>query len=317
VFPTTDHPVPAFAAGPLNPLAWVGRQVLGVCGYLGGVAGLLGTAKRSLGRAGGDEPTLSKAVTGELGWMLAMGAPLVAVAHVGLGSSLAMQSYFGGTFVDGTGAVVGVGLFRNIAPLMSGLILAGLIAARVTPELRERMDEGRRRDRPESLNDAHPITIGPRPGSATTAPARTFLPVPARAVAAKLAAATVAGPVLGFWAAAVGTLVGWRVAATMLGVTTHSFFLMFWEMIWARDLAGVLFKGMAFGLTSALFACQEGLRSHDRGEATARVGEVAAGACRAACYASIAILVLNSGWFIVVYHAGPAFGPTLLPPGGP
>jgi phospholipid/cholesterol/gamma-HCH transport system permease protein len=30
----------------------------------------------------------------------------------------------------------------------------------------------------------------------------------------------------------------------------------------------------------------------------------------------MATLVLNSGWFLLVYHAGPAFGPTLMPPPG-
>ena len=31
----------------------------------------------------------------------------------------------------------------------------------------------------------------------------------------------------------------------------------------------------------------------------------------------VAILVFNSGWFLLVYHAGPAFGPTLLAPPAP
>jgi hypothetical protein len=30
----------------------------------------------------------------------------------------------------------------------------------------------------------------------------------------------------------------------------------------------------------------------------------------------LSILVVNSGWFLLVYHAGPAFGPTLLAPQG-
>ncbi len=68
--------------------------------------------------------------------MLRLGIPLVAVVHVGIGSFLAMQSYFGGTFVEGTGAVVGVGLIRNVAPLMACLTLTGLLAARITSELR-------------------------------------------------------------------------------------------------------------------------------------------------------------------------------------
>ena len=72
----------------------------------------------------------------QLASILIMGFPLVALVHVGIGSFLSMQAYFGGTFVDGTGAVVGVGLIRNAAPMMAGLTLAGLIGARTTAELR-------------------------------------------------------------------------------------------------------------------------------------------------------------------------------------
>ena len=71
-----------------------------------------------------------------------------------------------------------------------------------------------------------------------------------------------------------------------------------------------LVKGLAFGLISGLFACQEGMR----GTASDDLRVVSAGACRAACFSAVAILVINSGWFILVYHAGPAFGPTLLAP---
>ena len=53
-----------------------------------------------------------------------------------MGSFLSLQAYYGSTFVDGTGAVVGVGLLRNLGGLMTGLIFAGILAARMIPELR-------------------------------------------------------------------------------------------------------------------------------------------------------------------------------------
>ena len=34
---------------------------------------------------------------------------------------------------------------------------------------------------------------------------------------------------------------------------------------------------------------------------------------RAACLSMVAILVMNSSWFMLVYHAVPFYGPTLLP----
>ena len=50
-----------------------------------------------------------------------MGLPLVGLVHVGMGSFLSMQAYFGATFMDGIGPVTGVGLIRNLAPLLTGL----------------------------------------------------------------------------------------------------------------------------------------------------------------------------------------------------
>ena len=126
-----------------SPLGWVGRRALGLFAYLGGMAAILASAGRSLFRIDeGDEPILLS-VSGQLAWMISMSLPLVALVHVGMGSFLSMQSYFGGTFVEGTGAVVGVGLLRNVAPMMACLTLAGLLAARVTPELRMLSHESR------------------------------------------------------------------------------------------------------------------------------------------------------------------------------
>ncbi len=62
----------------------------------------------------------------ELWWLLLTGTPLVGLVHVAMGSFLSMQAYFGSTFLDGTGAVVGVGLLRNLATLMTGLTISGL-----------------------------------------------------------------------------------------------------------------------------------------------------------------------------------------------
>jgi phospholipid/cholesterol/gamma-HCH transport system permease protein len=214
-----------------------------------------------------------------------MGIPLVGLVHVGIGSFLSMQAYFGGTFVDGTGAVVGVGLMRNVAALMSGMTFAGLLAARTTPDLRQRATRGAA-EQPE--------------------PEPTQRQSPGRLTAVRVASAVVAGPVLALWAATVGTVVGWQVAQTILGVSTNAFFYMFFEMLWVRDVVGLLVKAVAFAGFAALFACHEGLRRSE--------GPVPTAACRAACLATAAILVVNSGWFLLFYHAGPAFGPTLLAP---
>ncbi|MHB1562204.1 MAG: hypothetical protein ACYC61_32560, partial [Isosphaeraceae bacterium] len=126
----------------IRPIGWIGRFVLSVASYVGGVALLtLGAAGRPLAARRRDEPahklpgfvlTMSR----QIYWMLVVGIPLVGLVHVAMGSFLSMQAYYGSTFIDGTGAVVGVGLLRNLGGLMSGMTLSGILAARMIPELR-------------------------------------------------------------------------------------------------------------------------------------------------------------------------------------
>lgn len=265
-----------------SPVGTLGRLTISGIAYLGGVGILLGSAVRSVVFPRGAGPAFWPALLWQLSRLFGMGLPLVGVVHIALGSFLSMQAYFGGTFVDGTGAVVGVGLIRNVAPLMAGFILAGLLAARIVPELR-----GRARRSSEDSS----------------------VPVPdfGRLAAVRITASLVAGPVLGFWGSVVGGLVGWQVASTLLGVSTYSYTQMFVDMIWLRDIVGLVAKGMLFGLLAALFACYEGLRDGDP-------DTVPGAAVRATCFASLAIMMVNSAWFLLVYHAGPPFGPTLLAP---
>jgi phospholipid/cholesterol/gamma-HCH transport system permease protein len=230
-----------------------------------------------------------------------MGLPLVGLVHVGLGSFLAMQAYFGATFVAAAGPLVGIGLVRNIAPLVAGLILAGLLAARLTPELRGRSRVGLDGD-PRWIPDRE-VVLGLRPDPRPPTPAP-------RLALARVAAAAAAGPVLGLWGAAVGTAIGWLVARIMLGISAPVFFGSILERLWIRDVVGLVAKGTAFGAAAALFACFEGLRRPDATDPDA----VAVASCRAACLAAATILVINGFWFKIAYLSGAPFGPTVLTP---
>ena len=269
-----------------NPISRIGRGTIAAAHYFGELTLLVSGAARSCFAGRGLASGLGVMVSAELAWMFAMGLPIVGLIHIGLGSFLSMQAYFGGTFVDGTGAVVGVGLFRNVAPMMAGLTFAGLISARVTPELRL---------------SAIPL-IADELGLPRLDRDQD------RRVAAKVIAAMIGGFVLTFWACLVGTVVGWRVANQLMGVSTHSFFVMFNDMIWIEDIVGALLKGLIYGGFSAAIACHEGLRPLD----LSRPGAIAAATFRSVCLSWILILLVNSGWFLVFYHAGSPFGPTLM-----
>ena len=120
----------------LRPIAWVGASTIGTMAYCGGVAMLVVSAAVSVVSFSRDDdtPGFWGTLKAELGWLFFMGVPLVGLVHVGMGSFLSMQAYFGSTFVDGTGAVVGVGLLRNVASLVTGMALSGLIACRIIPQ---------------------------------------------------------------------------------------------------------------------------------------------------------------------------------------
>lgn len=259
---------------PLSPAPLGFRGVA----YLGEAALLL---LRSAGSAWGRDES-GASLLGESARqadrLVGLGVGVVAAVHVGMGSFLAMQAYFGATFVDGVGPVVGVGLIRNLAPLLAGFLLAILASALFVADLRT--------------------------GHA-----------PPRMAATRVLGAMVAGPILAAWGALVGVAVGWLVSRSMLGVSDPVFFDLFLEMLWARDVISLVAKGALFGGAAALLACHEGGR-------LARLTEspgpdaAARAACRAAGLAALAILAINGGWFLLFYHAGPAFGPTLLVPPG-
>ena len=271
-----SNPTPA-AFGALNPF----RAAIGLVGHLGRLALLILSSLRAAVVPSGAGPSFLSLASAQLDRLLGMGLPLVGLVHVGMGSFLSMQAYFGATFVDGIGPVTGVGLIRNLAPLMTGFILAGLVSARYVAEM-----------------------SAPCVGTDD----------PSRLVAARLAAAVVAGPVLAIWGSMVGIAIGWAVANQMMGLTLPAFFDMFLEMLWVRDVVGIVVKGSAFGFLAALLACHEGLSRPCQEETRLNLESIGSAACRAACLACLAILFFNGGWFLLVYHAGPAFGPTVLTP---
>jgi phospholipid/cholesterol/gamma-HCH transport system permease protein len=253
----------------------------------------------SFWREEADVPGFWSVMNREMGWLLMMGIPLVGLVHVGIGSSLSMQAYYGSTFVDGTGAVVGVGLLRNVASIATGMAFAGMIAFRVIPM---RAGAGGRT---------------PLPGHE------------GRCAAPYMAASAMAMVMLSFWGFVVGTFIGWRAADSIMGLSSDMFFLMFYRMIWFRDTVGLIVKGLLFGLLGAAFAYHEGIRMGERlsgsvpgaGESPValegQTADLGGSVVRATCLTMMGMLLVNMTWFLLVYHAVPVYGPSLLQPPTP
>ena len=254
----------------------------GMIAYLGGAATLLLDSITALVRSRDGHGSVSAGTARQADRLIGLSYGVVAFVHVGMGSFLAMQAYFGATFADGIGPVVGVSLIRNLAPLLVGFLLAILTAVVFTADLQ-----------------------GESPGRARR-----------HEVAVRVLGVMVAGPILSAWGVLVGVGVGWLVAHKMMGISEPVFFDLFLEMLWARDIVGLVVKGVAFGGIGGVLACHEAIRPTRPGEAPGGMAAVSRSACRAAVKASLAILIFNALWFVFVYQAGPAFGPTLLMPPG-
>jgi phospholipid/cholesterol/gamma-HCH transport system permease protein len=231
----------------------------------------------------------------QLDAMLVPGIPLVGLVHVPLGSFLAMQAFYNATFTEAVGAVVGLGLLRNMGPMATGLCLAGLLASRITPELRERA--------PSGLDDAS-LAVPDR-----DSPTDTRVDVePARLAAPRILASLLVGPILALWGTMLGTLVGMLIARSMLNVSFPIYLGKILEMLRPIDVSGLVVKGAAFALVAAVLACHEGLGTRRDPQA------IRSAVFRATCLAMLGILAINSCWFTVAYLSGDPFGPAIAAP---
>ena len=275
--PAVDRADPAATVRPISP-----RLGFGMIGYLGSAATLLFDSITAPVRPRAGHGSVGAGTARQADRIISLSYGVVAFFHVGMGSFLAMQAYFGATFVDGVGPVVGVSLIRNLAPLLVGFLLAILTAILFTADLQ---------GEPPSAARRHEVAI-------------------------RVLGVMVAGPILSAWGVVVGVGVGWLIAHRMMGVSEPVFFDMFLEMLWARDIVGLVVKGVAFGGIGGLLACQEATRATRPDEIAGGMAAVSRSACRAAVKACLGILIFNGLWFVFVYQAGPAFGPTLLMPPG-
>lgn len=279
-----------------SPITWIGGWALELLDYLGALVLLTVRAGKSIWRPEGAVAPFVPALLNQLDWLFLAGIPLVALVNFGMGSFLSMQAYFGATFVVATGPVVGVGLIRNVAPMLTGLLLVGMWSARTTAELKGHVHAG---------IDGEPIEEPDRDlARGRRHPAATDK---GRLTLVRVVAGVIAGPVLALWGGVVGTVVGCLVAHRMFNLQPVDYLSGFWEMLWLRDIVGLAIKGMAFGGATALLACHEGLIPPIDSKGVPRA------MLRSAILGMSLVLAMNSAWFLVVYRSGLWFGPTVLP----
>ena len=240
-----------------------GSTALSLFGYLGQLMFLMLETVRSL-------------LTTPIRWRLAFQQILevgyrsqlvVLVTGAFTGAVFAAQTYFQFhrlSMDTAVGAVVAVSMFRELGPVLTGLMVAGRVGAAMSAEIGT-MKVTEQLDALRSLG-VHPVD---------------YLVAP-RAVAMMISMPLLVGECVGISIAA-----GQFVAVKLLGVA-EVYYVNYMEKFTAmRDLEMALTKGLVFGILIVFIACNEGLRSK---EGAVGVGRATT---EAVVISSLFILIVN------------------------
>jgi len=175
----------------------------------------------------------------------------------------AVPLYFVGTLVEKT-------ITLELAPVLTGLALAGRVGANIAAELGT-MRVTEQIDALETLGyDPHSYLVVPR-----------------------LLAGTVMFPVVVAAAILIGVSSGWFASVTLLDLTSTDFVKGLRLFFSAFDVRYGLVKSASFGFVVTLIGCIRGLRAEGGAQGVGRA------ATSAVVYSAVMILVLDAFWAVV------------------
>lgn len=244
-------------------LRFLGSTALGLFGYLGQLMFLMLETARSI-------------VTMPIRWRLALRQILevgyrsqlvVIVTGAFTGAVFAAQTYFQFhrlSMDTAVGAVVAVSMFRELGPVLTGLMVAGRVGAAMSAEIGT-MKVTEQLDALRSLG-VHPVD---------------YLVVP------RTIAMMISMPLLVAECVGIGIAAGKFVAVKLMGVAEVYYVNYMLKFTALRDVEMALTKGAVFGILIVFVACNEGLRSK---EGAVGVGRATT---EAVVIGSLLILIVN------------------------
>lgn len=222
-----------------NVLAWVGRHGLVYLQTVGSAAILLKKNLRWMGRMAIGRAT----APGLAGQMVRVGVhsiPIVLIVNLFIGAIIAVSmGEILGLFdmTRFTADVVGVSITRELAPLMTAIVMSGFVGAAMASEI------GSMTVNEEVLamevSALHPIR---------------FLVLP------RLLAVMIMMPCLTILADCAGLLGGYLVGTNLLGIIGEQYIWRTLDRMYLRDLINGLIKAEAFAVIITIVACNEGLK---------------------------------------------------------
>lgn len=183
------------------------------------------------------------------------------------GAVFAAQTYFQFHRLgmdSAVGSVVAVSMFRELGPVLTGLMVAGRVGAAIAAEIGT-MKVTEQIDALRSLA-VHPID---------------YLVVP------RFLAMVIAMPLLVMECCGLGILAGWFVGVKILGISDAYYVTYMQKFTGLRDVQMALTKGFAFGILIVFISCHQGLNAKEGAVGVGRAPTEAVVLC------SLAILVLN------------------------
>jgi phospholipid/cholesterol/gamma-HCH transport system permease protein len=193
--------------------------------------------------------------------------PVVALTAIFTGMVLALQSYTGFARFSAEGAVANVvvlSITRELGPVLAGLIVAGRSGAAMAAEI----GTMRVTDQIDAL------------GTLSTNPMKYL-------IAPRLAAGTIALPLLVVVADVLGVMGGFIVSTLKLGFNATTYLHNTLDFVRPMDVMSGLVKAAVFGFLIALMGCYQGYNSRGGAEG------VGAATTAAVVSASIVILVFD------------------------
>lgn len=250
----------------LYPVAAVGRSVLALLAMIGRVTIYLGLTLSHMIRP----PFYFREFGSALLMIGYFSLPVVALTTLFTGGALALQIYSGGSRFNAESVVpsiVAIGMVRELGPVLTGLMVAGRVAASIAAEIGS-MKVTEQIDALTTLS-TNPIK---------------YLTVP------RVLAATVALPVLAGIGDVIGIMGGYLVGVNRLDFNASAYLKNTIDFLEAGDVTSGLVKASVFGFIVALMGCYHGMNS----------GRGAQGVGRATTNAvvSASVLILASNYLL-------------------
>ncbi|MDE0306967.1 MAG: ABC transporter permease [Albidovulum sp.] len=167
--------------------------------------------------------------------------PVVGLTAFFTGGALALQIYAGGSRFSAESAVpsiVAIGMARELGPVLCGLMVAGRVASSIAAEL----GTMKVTEQIDAL-----VTLSTNPQKYLVAP--------------RIAAATVAMPVLAGIGDIIGILGGYVVGVSRLDFNPDAYLRTTTQFLQTADVVSGLVKAAAFGFIVAVVGCYHGMNS--------------------------------------------------------